>query len=238
MAKSPTILVVDDEAQIRTIVEHRLEADGYQVISVSDGDEALKAFEAHQPDLIVLDLMMPQVDGFQVCERVKAKSNVPIIILSAKGDELDKVVGFRMGADDYLTKPFSPSELALRVQAVLRRTHSFPVDDNGMGREGTTCCGDIEIDRRRRKVWVRGQAVDLTAKEFDLLWFFASHPEYVFTREQLLNQVWDDLYPSDPNNVTVLVSRLRDKIEEDPHNPCHIKTVWGVGYKFETGESQ
>jgi len=223
------VLVVDDEPEILTIVEHRLVKEGYTVVTAADGEEALEVFDSFNPDIVILDLMLPKLDGFEVCRRLRARSSVPILILSARSDEIDKVVGFRMGVDDYVTKPFSPSELALRVGAVLRRTRAA-----GRGEaEEVVEVGGLRIDRRRRKVTVNGESVDLTVKEFDLLWFLASNPELVFTREQLLSQVWQSDYPEDRNNVTVLVSRLREKIEDDPSNPRYIKTVWGVGYKFE-----
>ncbi len=230
-----TVLVVDDEPQIRTIVEHKLQNDGYTVLQAADGYEALEVFRQEQPELVIIDLMLPKLDGFELTRIVREESPVPIIILSAKGDDLDKAVGFRMGADDYITKPFSPSELALRVDAILKRLSRGGVQsarlDNG---SETLDFGDLVIDRSRYVVTLKGKRVDLTAKEFDLLWFMASNPEYVFGREQLMEQVWKGKDQNgDPNRVTVLVSRLREKIEVDPAKPVRIKTVWGVGYKFE-----
>lgn len=198
------------------------------MVTASDGEQGLRLFESAKPDLVILDLILPKIDGYEVCRIIRKASMVPIIVLSAKGDEVDKLVGFRMGADDYVTKPFSAAELAMRVAAVLRRSDGTRDD-----REGAVLdFGDLCIDRRRRLVTVKGQKVQLTPKEFDLLWVLASHVEYVFTREQLLYQVWQSDYEGDVDNVTVLVSRLRDKIEEDPAHPRFIKTVWGVGYKF------
>lgn len=224
------ILVVDDEPQILKVVDARLHKEGYTVVTAADGEQALKKFSEHVPDLVVLDLMLPKLDGFEVCREIRKTSTVPIIILSAKGDEVDKIVGFQMGVDDYLTKPFSPSELALRIKAVLRRTNGREAQHN----QETTAvtCGELYIDRQKRVVKVGGAPVDLTAKEFEFLWLLATHPEYVFTREQLLYQIWESDYSGDLNNVTVLVSRLREKIEKDPANPVYIKTVWGVGYKL------
>ncbi len=224
------ILVVDDEPQILKVVDARLHKEGYTVVTAADGEQALKKFAEQVPDLVVLDLMLPKLDGFEVCREIHKTSTVPIIILSAKGDEVDKIVGFQLGVDDYLTKPFSPSELALRIKAVLRRTAG-----RGAQHEQETtavACGELHIDRQKRVVKVRGVPVDLTAKEFEFLWLLATHPEYVFTREQLLYQIWESDYTGDLNNVTVLVSRLREKIEQDPANPVYIKTVWGVGYKL------
>lgn len=231
MEATGKILVVDDEPQILKALDHRLSRDGYTVITAADGEEALAKFAEAEPDLVVLDLMLPKVDGFEVCQQIRKTSAVPVIILSARGNEIDKIVGFRVGADDYMTKPFSPSELVLRVQAVLRRTMGR--NDPGSLSGDTVSRGNLLIDRRRRVVKVSGKPVDLTVKEFELLWLLASHPEYVFTREQLLEQIWDTDYPGDLNNVTVLVSRLREKIERDPANPLYVKTVRGVGYKFD-----
>lgn len=223
-----TILVVEDDPAVSRLVEHRLAQEGYRVVVAQDGEQGLRLFEAVKPDLVILDLILPKIDGYEVCRIIRKQSAVPIIVLSAKGDEVDKLVGFRMGADDYVTKPFSAAELAMRVAAVLRRCEGLRDD-----REGAVLdFGELTIDRRRRTVTVRGQKVELTPKEFDLLWVLASHVEYVFTREQLLYQVWQSDYEGDVDNVTVLVSRLRDKIEEDPSQPRFIKTVWGVGYKF------
>lgn len=230
MSTGKKILVVDDEKQIRTIVKDRLEKEGYEVILAADGEEALSLFQAHDPDLIILDLMLPKFDGYAVCERIRQRSTVPIIILSAKGDEIDKMVGFRMGVDDYVTKPFSPSELALRASAVLRRSG---LQNGGFNlKDSAIEVGELHLDKNTRVVRLRGQPVDLTAKEFDLLWFLASHPKLVFTREQLLAQIWNSDYPGDADNVTVLISRLRGKIEPNPSKPTYIRTVWGVGYKF------
>lgn len=229
-----TILLVEDDPAVCRLVEHRLAQEGYRVVVAPDGEQGLRLFEAVKPDLVILDLILPKIDGYEVCRIIRKQSAVPIIVLSAKGDEVDKLVGFRMGADDYVTKPFSAAELAMRVAAVLRRCEGLRDD-----REGAVLdFGELTIDRRRRTVTVRGQKVELTPKEFDLLWVLASHVEYVFTREQLLYQVWQSDYEGDVDNVTVLVSRLRDKIEEDPSQPRFIKTVWGVGYKFSVPKAE
>lgn len=227
-----TVLVVDDEPQILKIICHRLEQEGYLVVTAADGEEALRMFQEQRPDLVVLDLMLPKIDGFEVCRMMRATSDIPIIVLSAKGDELDKVVGFRLGIDDYMTKPFSPAELALRVRAILRRTinaDSEPMLD-------VLRFGELVIDRKRHIVMVGAREVVLTPKEFDLLWLMASHSGYVYTRDQLLYQLWGSDYGTDPSNVTVLVSRLREKLESNPSDPLYVKTVWGVGYKFASAE--
>lgn len=223
-----TILAIEDDPAVAKLIERRLTQEGYRVVTAADGEQGLRLFESAKPDLVIVDLILPKIDGYEICRIIRKSSQVPIIILSAKGDEVDKLVGFRLGVDDYVTKPFSAAELAMRVAAVLRRCEGLRGN-----REGSVLdFGELQIDRRRRAVTVRGKEVELTPKEFDLLWVLASHLEYVFTREQLLYQVWQSDYEGDVDNVTVLVSRLRDKIEEDPGQPRYIKTVWGVGYKF------
>lgn len=235
MAKKK-ILVVDDEPDILKVIDHRLAREGYDIVTAQDGEEALTMFRQTKPDLVVLDLMLPKIDGFEVCRLIRKESDVPIIILSARGDELDRLLGFRMGGDDYLTKPFSPSELALRVQAVLRRAAGYG-QQMGTSTDIIKCNG-LSIDLRGHAVSLHGKEIQLTPKEFKLLWLLASHPDYVFTREHLLDQIWDSDYIGDADNVTVMVSRLREKIEKDPANPHYIKTVWGVGYKFGGGEGE
>ena len=228
--KQRRILVVDDEASVRDVLTRYLEREGYHVEVAADGQSALRA-AYEQPDLIVLDLMLPGVNGLEVCRRLRGQSNVPIIMLTARDEEADKLIGFTTGADDYITKPFSPAELVLRIKAVLRRVEvatSLAQQQSDVLRFDT-----LVISPTFRRVEVAGQAVDLTAKEFDLLHYLAGHPGQVFTRSQLLTQIWDYDYYGDSSTVTVHISRLREKIESDPAHPCHIKTVWGVGYKFE-----
>lgn len=224
------ILVVDDEPKILKVVEHTLRRDGYEIYTAMDGEQAVEAAESIKPDLIVLDLMLPKLNGFEVCRQIKSRWDVPIIILSARCNEVDKIMGFTLGVDDYQTKPFSPAELALRVKAVLRRSKGAA--DGPQTTESLAFSG-LEINRKSREVKVHGAVVELTAKEFDLLWHLASHPNQVFTRGQLLEQIWDISFFGDENTVTVHVRRLREKIEKDPGQPNFIKTVWGVGYKFE-----
>lgn len=225
------ILVVDDESIVREVVERYLTRDGYSVRAAADGETALRLAMEERPDLVVLDLMLPAVDGLEVCRRLRADSNVPIIMLTAKGEETDKIVGLGVGADDYVVKPFSPRELVARVQAVLRRVQS-PASGSHLGQD-TLRFPDLQINPRTRAVEVRGRPVELTRKEFDLLSFLASNPNQVFTRDQLLDKVWDYEFPGDASTVTVHVRRLREKVEENPVRPRHLKTVWGVGYKFE-----
>ncbi len=226
------ILVVDDEQIVTEVVARYLIREGYSVRTAADGEEALRLAREWYPDLVVLDLMLPKLDGLEVCRRLRAEQhNVPIIMLTAKGEETDKIVGLTLGADDYLAKPFSPRELVARVQAVLRRARVAPSDSQA-GRGALRFPG-LLIDVRTRTVEVMGRRIELTPREFDLLAFLASNPGQVFTRDQLLDQVWDFHYGGDASTVTVHIRRLREKIEEAPMRPRYVKTVWGVGYKFE-----
>ncbi len=228
---SPHILVVDDEPSIREVVALYLQREGFSVDAVSDGPSALARASARRPDLVVLDLMLPALDGFEVCRRLREAGPVPVIMLTAKGAEADRVSGLETGADDYVVKPFSPRELVARVRAVLRRVNQVtPATDPSAG---PLEFSDLRIDPRSRAVTARGGAIALTVREFDLLWFLASHPSQVFTRSQLLDRVWGVDFFGDASNVTVHVRRLREKIERDPAQPRFIATVWGVGYKFE-----
>jgi DNA-binding response OmpR family regulator len=227
--KEPTILIVDDEPSIREVVSIYLRRAGYQVVVAHDGQAALEALDRQPPDLVVLDLMLPKVDGLEIARRLRAENDTPIIMLTARREETDRITGLEMGADDYVVKPFSPQELVSRVKAVLRRTHgSSPI-----GTEHPLEFDDLCIDPSTRLVEVNGEEKSLTAKEFDLLWIMARHPRQVFNRDQLLDLVWGLTEYVDPSTVTVHVRRLREKIEVDPSNPLHIQTVWGVGYKFE-----
>ncbi len=227
------ILVVDDDDAVRTLVSSTLEQEGYQVLMASKGQEGMDAYAKEHPDLVILDLMLPDMDGYDICFSIRKESQTPILILSAKADEVDKVVGFRMGVDDYVTKPFSSTELALRVKAILRRSRNFRMEKPSQNR---VICGDLVVDIQKREVTVGSRQVNLTTKEFDLLWFLATHPNQVFTREDLSSQVWEDYYAGNPGTINVLVCRLRDKIENNPAHPQYIHTVWGVGYKFVAAE--
>jgi DNA-binding response OmpR family regulator len=221
------ILVVEDEPMVAEVVERYLRRDGYDVDLAHDGVSALDSFERLQPDLIVLDLMLPGLDGMEVCRRIRGRSGVPIIMLTARGEEVDKLVGLEIGADDYVTKPFSPRELAARVKAILRRAALAP------GARDTLRFDDLRINAATRSVEDLRGPITLTAREFDLLHFLAGNPGHVFTRQQLLDHVWDFEFPGDDSTVTVHIRRLRSKVEADPSRPRHLKTVWGVGYKFE-----
>ncbi len=223
----PRVLVVDDEPMVREVLTRYLEKEGFDVATAGDGEEALAAFESAPPDLVLLDLMLPRIDGLEVFRRMRAGAATPVIMLTAKGEETDRVVGLELGADDYVTKPFSPREVVARVRAVLRRAGaSVPAD-------AVLTYGEIGIDPFRREVRIRDKPVKLTRKEFDVLHFLAAQPSITFTRSQLLEEVWDFAWDGDTSTVTVHVRRLREKIEADPSNPRHLLTVWGVGYRFE-----
>jgi two-component system, OmpR family, response regulator ResD len=221
------ILVVEDEPTVADIVDRYLRRDGYEVNVAHDGLRALEEYDRFQPELVVLDLMLPGLDGMELCRRIRAHANTPIIMLTARGDEVDKLVGLEIGADDYMTKPFSPRELVARVKAVLRRT-AMPYKDGDSLRFNS-----LRINGRTRVVEDDRGQMTLTAREFDLLFFLARHPGQVFSRDQLLDNVWDFEFPGDASTVTVHMRRLRAKVETDPSRPRHLKTVWGVGYKFE-----
>ena len=223
------ILVVDDEPSIGEVVSLYLEQAGYRVTVVRDGQAALDALAREQPDLVVLDLMLPKVDGLEITRRLRSGGNTPIIMLTARKEETDRIVGLEMGADDYVVKPFSPRELVSRVKAVLRRVNSTSADS----RPQALTFGSVRVDPNTRQVLVQGREVSLTVKEFDLLWTLATHPRQVFNRDQLLDLVWGVTEYVDPSTVTVHVRRLREKIEADPSDPKHIQTSWGVGYRFD-----
>jgi two-component system, OmpR family, response regulator ResD len=230
------ILVVEDEPSIAEIVGLYLERAGYEVAIAADGAAALEMLAQMQPELIVLDLMLPKVDGLEIARRVRQKGNVPIIMLTARGSEIDRIAGLELGADDYVVKPFSPQELVSRVRAVLRRSlqmgNGAARDQASDGNERLVFAG-LEIDVQARTVTASGAQRELTAKEFDLLLVLARHPRRVFTREELLGLVWGFTDYIDPSTVTVHVRRIREKIEDDASNPRYITTKWGVGYRFE-----
>lgn len=235
MTKTHSIFIIDDEVTIREVVRRYLELDGFMVIEAETGPQALKLLQEKHADLILLDIMLPGLDGFSLARTLRnsteysaAYGAVPIIMLTSRGNEVDRLAGFELGVDDYVVKPFSPRELVARVKAVLRRS-ATEVATPEKPLEYT----NLQVDPLRRSVSLKGQPVTLTAREFDLLWLFARHPQQVFTREQLLNQVWGYEFYGDESTVTVHIRRLREKIEPDPAQPAYIQTVWGVGYKFE-----
>ena len=225
-----SILVVDDEPTIAEIVSRYLSRAGYAARTASDGPGALKSAIEHRPDLVVLDLMLPGMDGLEVMKRLREFGEGPrvsVILLTAKGEHSDRIVGLRLGADDYVVKPFSPAELVARVDAVLRRVDSPPELEEPIAFDGLT------VDPRGRRVTVRGEEAQLTVREFDLLAYLARHPGQVFSRDQLMDAVWQYNFYSDTSTVTVHMRRLRAKVELDPSRPRWLQTVWGVGYRFE-----
>lgn len=235
MNESDDILVVDDEASVGEVVSLYLKREGFQVRVVRDGRQALAEIERRQPALVILDLMLPHVDGLEIMRRLRldGKSDVPVIMLTARRQETDRIYGLELGADDYVTKPFSPAELVARVKAVLRRVKGAT---GGQKEQKPVEFAQLTIDPATRLVTVRGETIDLTATEFNLLYFLANHPRQVFSRDQLLENVWGFSEYVDPSTVTVHIRRLREKVEENPSQPRHLLTVWGVGYKFEPGQ--
>ncbi len=224
-AMNATILIVEDDKKISDLVAKNLEAAGFRCHRAFDGKKALDEFGRHEPALIVLDLMIPLIDGLEVARRVRRKSNVPILMLTARSTEGDKVLGFEIGADDYLTKPFGTRELVARVRALLRRSAVTPAEE-------TLVRGVLEIDPSTYQVRLGGDPVELTTLEFNLLYFLAARPGRVFSREALMEQVWGDDRLVDARSIDSLISRLRRKIEKDSSNPMYIQTVWGAGYRF------
>jgi DNA-binding response OmpR family regulator len=226
MARMETVLVVDDESTIRDVVVQYLRREGYTTLEAGDGDTARDLLEREWPSLVVLDLMLPGTDGLALCRWIRDRSELPVIVLTARGEEADRIVGLELGADDYVTKPFSPRELVARVRTVLRRS-AAPDQPHERVR-----FGDLEIDAAAREVRKRGDVLKLTAREFDLLLFLARHPRRVFSRDQLMSRVWGYEPAFDSGTITVHVRRLREKIEDDPARPRYLETVWGVGYRL------
>jgi two-component system, OmpR family, response regulator ResD len=223
-----SVLVVDDEPTIAEVVSRYLERAGYRTRVAFDGAQALDLVAQQRPDLVVLDLMLPGVDGLEVMRRLREqdRERIALILLTAKGEESDRIIGLRLGADDYVVKPFSPAELVARVDAVLRRVDTSPAQ------QAPIELSDMTIDAAARRVFVRGEEVQLTQREFDVLLFLARHPGQAFSRNQLMDAIWQYSFYTDTSTVTVHIRRLRSKIESDPAQPRHIETVWGVGYRF------
>ena len=222
-----TILVVDDEREIAELVRDYLEYEGFNVILAFDGQQALKLYQKHQPDMAILDVMLPKLDGLEVCKTIRSKSSIPILMLSAKKSDVDKILGLGLGADDYVTKPFSPKVLVARVMAHLRRYRQI----SDLTKKGDRLSfSNLVIDLGAYSVYVNDKPVALSSKEFEVLKFLAMHPNRVFTREEIFNNVWGYNEYGDINTVTVHISKIREKIEKDPACPVYIQTVWGVGY--------
>ena len=228
MNQGRRVLIVDDEPMVRDVLERYLTRSGFIAETAGDGEAAIAAYDATTPDLVLLDLMLPRVDGFSVFRRIRARATTPVIMLTAKGEDTERIAGLELGADDYVAKPFSPREVVARVQAVLRRR---PEQD--ASKQKRMEFDGLELDGASREVRIEGRPVALTPKEFDLLYLMASSPRRVFTRSELLDQLWDLAFAGDPSTVTVHIRRLREKIEPDPSKPCRLVTVWGVGYRFE-----
>ena len=224
------ILVVEDEPSLAEVVSLYLKRAGYQVQVAPNGKQAMAILEKQIPDFVILDLMLPELDGLSLTRWLRDRSNVPIIMVTARREEIDRIAGLEMGADDYVVKPFSPQELVSRVRAVIRRTNR---EQTLVETEQDLEFEDINISPATRQVTIRKTVIELTAKEFDLLHLLARHPRQVFTRDQLLEHVWGSADYIDPGTVTVHMRRLREKIEKDPSSPIHLLTIWGVGYKFE-----
>ena len=226
MSAMTTVLVVDDEPIVRDVVVRYLERDGFETLQAADGDAARALIERRSPSLVVLDLMLPGMDGIALCRWIRSQGDLPVIMLTARGEEADRIVGLELGADYYVTKPFSPRELAARVRTVLRRSAPPATSRGRLSFEG------LELDAETREVVANGRQLRLTAKEFDLLFFLASNPRRVFSRDQLMERVWGYEAALDTGTVTVHIRRLRSKLELDPANPRRLETVWGVGYRF------
>ncbi|WP_019420748.1 response regulator transcription factor [Paenibacillus sp. OSY-SE] len=228
--KSITILIADDEAEIADLIELHLEKEGYRCMKVSDGQEAISAVKTHPIDLAILDIMMPKMDGYEVTRQIREQHHMPIIFLSAKATDLDKIAGLVRGADDYVTKPFNPMELVARVNAQLRRSMQF--NQSAPANTPVLEAGGLVINPEQRTVSIYGKPIELTPKEFDILYLLASYPKKVYSSENIFHQVWGEAYYEGGNTVMVHIRTLRKKLGEDMHKNKLIKTVWGVGYTF------
>ena len=231
MPAKQKILIVDDDTNIAELISLYLTKEFYQVQIVEDGEQALQVFDTFQPNLVLLDLMLPGIDGYQVCRELRSRSNTPIIMLSAKGEVFDKVLGLELGADDYMIKPFDSKELVARVKAVLRRFQPSRTDEVPTAK--IVQYPDLIINQSNYSVIYQGNSIDMPPKELELLYFLASSPNQVFTREQLLDHIWGYEYAGDTRTVDVHIKRLREKLSEHPHPSWQLSTVWGIGYKFE-----
>lgn len=227
---SKKVLVVDDEALIVKGIRFSLEQDGMEVVCAYDGEEAMEAARAQKFDMILLDVMLPGLSGFEVCQQIREFSDVPIVMLTAKGDDMDKILGLEYGADDYITKPFNILEVKARIKAIMRRTANKEAVKPQV--ESVIINGDMKIDREGRRVYIEEKEINLTAKEFDVLELLVMNPNKVYSREKLLTTVWGEDYPGDVRTVDVHIRRLREKIEKNPSEPKYVHTKWGVGYYY------
>ena len=227
-----TILIVDDEANICELIRLYVEKEGYKAVIANDGDQAIEKFKNEDPDMVLLDIMLPKKDGWQVCREIRGFSDVPIIMITAKGETFDKVLGLELGADDYIVKPFEPKELIARIKAVLRRSESRGTSDND---ENELVFDGLRINKETYEVYLDGNKIEMPPKEFELLYFLAKNKNKVYTRDQLLDEIWGYEFFGDSRTVDVHVKRIREKIEVGDKN-WQLKTVWGVGYKFEAVE--
>lgn len=232
MAEKTKILIVDDDSNIAELISLYLLKEGYATEIASDGDEALELFNSYKPELVLLDLMLPGIDGYEVCKRIRNLSQVPVIMLSAKGEVFDKVLGLELGADDYMVKPFDSKEMVARVKAVLRRKPPVKEEKPHYDDEMIVRYPELEVNRTNYSVLYRGEPVEMPPKELELLYFLASNPNHVFTRDQLLDKIWGYEYIGDTRTVDVHIKRLREKIPDRPG--WSLGTVWGVGYRFES----
>lgn len=230
MKMAKRVLVVDDEKLIVKGIRFSLEQDGYEVDCAYDGEDALAHAKENSYDMILLDIMLPKLDGYQVCQQIRGFSKVPIIMLTAKSDDIDKILGLDYGADDYITKPFNILEVKARIKAIMRRT-SPEVPEQEKKEEIES--GDIRMNIENRRVYVKGQELNLTGKEFDLLLLLVENPGNVYSRESLLNKIWGEDYPGDARTVDVHIRRLREKLEPNPSDPRYVHTKWGVGYYYQ-----
>ncbi|TCT15478.1 DNA-binding response OmpR family regulator [Natranaerovirga pectinivora] len=228
------VLIVDDEVELADILSDYLEKEGFVTKTAHNGEEALDYFKAFNPQLVILDIMMPKIDGMEVCRIIRSMSSIPVLMLSSKSSEIDKILGLGLGADDYITKPFSPGEVVARVKAQLRRY--LQLSSPSLEEKGLLQFGDLVIDSKSYSVRIGEKIAGLAAKEFEILLYMAKHPNQVFSREQLFDQIWGFDEYGDVNTVTVHIRKIREKIEKEPSEPKYIKTVWGVGYKFDGGD--
>jgi two-component system, OmpR family, response regulator VicR len=232
MNRHKKILIIEDEQDIARIIRDYINKNGYEAIIANNGKDALHLIELLNPEFIILDIMLPDIDGIELCRQIRERNNTPILILSARGSDTDKVLGLGFGADDYMTKPFSLTELLARIKSNLRRVEMISIPTNLPDNEDILHIGNITIDKKGYKVTKENKEVSLSAKELELLFFLSKHRNQVFSKSQLLDAVWGYTVYGDESTITVYIRRIREKLEDDPSNPLYIKTVWGIGYKF------